>query len=255
MSFGRKLIIKIKNKWHNSEFKSAFLRFWFWLTIASLFLGFYIVGSMTNNFSNNVDKDIWIVYLVMSLIPIISIILGIKYKRIGYHCKKNIVGGAIVLFLLLSDATVIFETQKAYNNYVDNDYSYVTNLEQILKIDLPDEGKITTFKSPVGEKISAISFSNITFTSDDEISFFNDFIKESTLWTDKVTSYLQMIGDASVFGGKSSSYHYYYLIYNADLKTYNEVPKESGRYHSYCLRYNMDTNELFVEEYYLDFVV
>ena len=45
-------------------------------------------------------KNTWVFWLWLP-VPILSIILGFKYKRQGVKCKKNIVGGFIVGILLL----------------------------------------------------------------------------------------------------------------------------------------------------------
>ena len=255
MSLFRRLQIKLRNKWHDSEFKSGFLNFIFWLTIATIFITPYIVGIFDNLSEGEIElKYVSLIFLLMSIIPIISVVLGVKYKKIGYQCKKNIIGGIIILALMLMYSFAGFIGQKTYDIYTDKDYSYITNLEKIVNIDLPDEGKIKTYRAPVFGNMTEISFSDVVFTNKQEIMTFDEAVKNSDLWTNKATSYLKMITTATVWSSSDWSQEYYYLVYNVDLKTYNEVPKDSGKYHSYFIRYNMNAKELFINEYYLDFI-
>lgn len=45
-------------------------------------------------------KNTWVFWCWLP-IPIASILLGLKYIKVGVKCKKNIIGGFIIAFLLL----------------------------------------------------------------------------------------------------------------------------------------------------------
>ena len=109
MSFWRKVQIKIHNRWHDNQFKKVFLLLLFWLSIASLFIGVELanfLSQITNDLTE--CKYMWVLLLFLP-IPIASVLLGIKYKKIGYSCKKNIIGGIIMIFFLCIYSYFILE--------------------------------------------------------------------------------------------------------------------------------------------------
>ena len=143
MSFWRKLKIKVRNRWNDYQFKKNFLLVLFWLSIASLFIGVHLasyLSEITNDLTES--KYMWVLLLFLPL-PISSIVLGKKYKKLGYPCKKNIIGGIIMSFFLCIYAcfTIFYF---AHKDLLSDDYSYLRQLEEKIKFDFPKDGKIYT---------------------------------------------------------------------------------------------------------------
>ena len=73
-----------------------------------------------------IENHIWVFWCWLP-IPVLSIILGFKYKNAGFKCTKNIVGGFIIGFLMLIYGSFClmptFEQDynkiDAYKNYID----------------------------------------------------------------------------------------------------------------------------------------
>lgn len=249
MNFFRKMQIKIKNRWSDNKFKKNFLLGLFILTIACLWFPLFILAEFETT-PTSFTENMWVFYLFLP-IPILSIILGIKYKKVGYKCTKNIVAGFIIGFLLTvyGSFPFIFE-----NSYIE-DYSLVNEVEEKINFELPDNGEIKTInwdESAMGA-IKIISTSYIEFSDNDEIEKFVSDIKNSDKWLNKnnTNTYFEMLKPDTVmtgFDGES-----YDLIYIEDLNTYNTLPTESGIYKVYCLTYDVDNNQMEINYYTFEF--
>lgn len=254
MSFWRKLQIKIHNRWNDNQFKKIFLLLLFWLSIASLFIGSELaifLSKVTNDLTE--CKYMWVLLLFLP-IPIFSITLGIKYKKVGYHCKKNIIGGTIIIILLCiySYFTVFYF---AHKDYLFDDYSYLNKLEEKIQFDFPNKGKI--FTSKLGKiqmpSYQIIATSTVEFDNQEEIEDLEKRIQYSNIWTNNNTTILQST-EPTIYITENNQ-NIYYLIYIEDLNTFNQIPNQTGKYRTFCFIYDLDKNILNIYEYYLIFSV
>lgn len=253
MSFWRKIQIKVRNRWNDYNFKRIFLLVLFWLSIVSVYLASYL-DAFINGMIDDITgvKTTGPIYLVFSIIPILSFSLGIYYRKNGYLCKKNIIGGIIMTVIMVMASLTGFFTYFNVKDSFFDDYSYVNDLEDIIKFELPDTGDIFTDKgfnfNKDGYKL--ISSSEITFSDKEEIKKFNDSIKNSDIWVSNNSSYLKML--EPVFFVSDSDY---YMVYIKDLNIYNMAPSNSGSYYTYYLEYDIEESKLMVYEYYLSFSI
>lgn len=112
--------------------KRVFMIILFIVTILSIYGALFTYGLIgvirENTYGYNIFKDMWTFWLWLP-IPVLSIILGFKYKKQGLKCTKNIIGGFIVGFLLLiyGSMGLIFENLNDYTNSIfvitQNDYN------------------------------------------------------------------------------------------------------------------------------------
>lgn len=258
MSFFRKLQIKIRNRWNDFNFKKTFLLILFWLSIGSFFIAGFIDGIVNEIAYTDVTGFRYMgpVYLVCSVIPIASLILGIHYRKKGYLCKKNIIGGAIMTFFMLMFTLMGFTSYYTFKDNYSVDYSYVNDLEKVINFEFPDNGKIivdSNFNFDYGD-YTIISISNVIFNNDNEINEFNDKIKNSDMWTEQNSSYLKML-EPDFFVQGDDDNELYHMVYIKDLNTYNTVPTVSGVYHTYYFKYSMSESKLTIYEYNLEFTV
>lgn len=92
-----------KEKTRNIKLISIFMIILFIITICSLWGALWsvsLVDEINPQHGLNFTKNMWAFWCWLP-IPILSIILGFKYKKVGLKCTKNIVGGFIIGFLLL----------------------------------------------------------------------------------------------------------------------------------------------------------
>lgn len=251
MSFFRKLKIKIMNRWRDNKFKKNFLLVLFWLSILSIYGASYLDGFISGK-SDDITgfKYTGFIFLIFSFIPIMSLVLGVYYRKKGYLCKKNIVGGAIMsLIMLMATFSAFFSYYVVKDKYSD-DYSYLDNLESIINFEFPDNGDIlvdTSFNFNIDD-YNILSHTTVTFNNEEEISMFNNSISNSNNWVTKNSSYLKML-EPTFFVSESD----YYMVYINDLNLYNTVPTNSGTYHMYYLEYKEAESKLNIYEYYLNF--
>ncbi len=70
----------------------------FVLSLCSIYIALFLVGLVSGQ-NNLLAQDMWL-FFTMLPIPISSTVFGYVAKRKGYQCKKNIIGGIIMIVLL-----------------------------------------------------------------------------------------------------------------------------------------------------------
>lgn len=258
--FLRKKLINLENKLcisdvikgekftNNPKFIKTMMNILFVFTIVCLGLESYseslIAELLGYTFLDEIK--IWWVCLLWLPIPVLSIILGIKYRKKGYKCFKNIIAGSLITLFFVSILISFFLTSY-YSNY-NNEYNYsnIYMYEDMINIDLPEEGvlrsyqdiyveeydiKLTcfiTYYDGVGKEITDRLVENIKKND----KWFLNSEKESELET--VMLFNRSKGDL------------YYSIYNETLDEYNKLPMDNGNYHMYIMRYSVYTKTLYI---------
>ncbi len=212
----------------------------FIFTILSIFVANSIHDALNKSINPILAqyKDRW-VYLLFMIIPISSIILGIKYKNKGYKCKKNIVGGAIITFLLIISCPI------QHSPFI-KDYSKINDYKEILNIKLPDKGMLEIFD--IGRYDPYVSGDNkrIYVYYDKNINLENT-LKNSETWklSTKISPEVKELMPKTMTQEKSS----YISIYNGTTKEYNKLPAEKGVYQIYVMKYFLDDKTLEIHQY------
>jgi len=107
-------------------------------TLLSLYGALFSL-SLLNKFNPqygfNFIKNTWIFWCWLP-VPILSIVLGFKYKKRGFKCTKNIIGGFIIGFLLL-----IYGGFWLLPTYA-KDYSEIYKYEDVIDAELPSNGEL-----------------------------------------------------------------------------------------------------------------
>lgn len=247
MKIFQKLKIKINNRISETKFKTNMLKILFVLTILSIFFALGTISFVAEK-NDRLDYEYMWICLLFLPISISSIILGKKYRRKGYLCKKNIVGGIIITILLLMYGILPFGS-------IDNDYSYIDKLEKIINFELPNSGIISLedYSNVIIEpSFELISKGYVTFKDEKEIKNFEESISLSTIWKNKNSSYMQMQEPNNIVVQLSGKI--YYLLYNKDENTYNTIPTKEGKYEMYFLMYDMDENKMYTLNYKYKFI-
>ena len=205
--------------------------FLFILTILSFIFAENIISIISIN-----TEYLWTMWLWLP-IPILSIILGIKYKKRGIKCKKNIIAGFIIAFLLLvfGAYTFIFPNE----NYED-----IFKLEDIINLSLPSEGiySITEWNNRTDHEVYFSEYKTL-----------EDNLETSNTWITKkdISSNLEIF--ISPFMICQNEETCYYSVYITELEEYNSLPQENGTYHIYSMVYNKERHSLLIEEYDYNF--
>lgn len=225
----------------------------FIFTLLTLYIALALVSVKTNNSNSAMTENMWRFFLVLP-IPLASLILGIIYKRKGFKTTKNIVAGIIFTLLLSIYGSFTF----IFSGMYSHDYSYVNRIETEIGLDLPDSGIVTTQRWSSGVEqetqtdiVEYLFKSDITFTNEAEIQKFNTEIGESSLWLASVST--PLMGEIpAMFSYLTLSDQYdCFMIYNADLDTYNSIPEKSGTYRFAYIAYDSQNAKMVIGEYNL----
>ena len=210
----------------------------FVLSILSIFIALIITvasiqASPIPEFPFAIDEHLWKFLLVIP-IPVLSIVLGIIYKRKGYKCKKNIVGGIIMATLLFIYG--MFPTLLATN--ISHDMKYAQEISQEINFDIPDDGHISVAVAP---EDNCHLYAMIKITNEEEHDFVARLKKSSNWKTDM--SFIPANAITPYELAITSKYHYF-SVYNTTTNSYNNF---TGKL--IYMAYNVDTNILYVYWY------
>lgn len=241
-----------------------FLIVLFILTILSIWLGLLIVSFLTHSnypsflieyfpsmrvsissFYVEVSSALMISYLwgvfLCLPIPILSIVLGIIYRRKGLKCLKNIVVGIIVGVILFAIGITSFVS----NPNLEHDYQEVYSYQEMIGVEMPTEGRFFELESAYYDVLSIhyIWFSNTLETE----KFYNN-LKTGEYWlsSQEVSTNLAYFIPIVC---QSTEQECYYSIYVRELNTYNQLPSELGEYHIECMVYDPDILSFKMVEY------
>lgn len=189
-------------------------------------------------------KKLWMFWLWLP-VPILSIVLGIKYKKIHASFDKNILSGVIVaIFLLIFGSFYFFP--------INQDYDKIYSYEDALNITLPSEGEVyiqeyDTYFNDMKDFVKIDAY----YDSDDCIEM-KESIKNKPSWlsVNELSSELRIFIPTTLVGSESS----YFSIYNKTLDNYNSVPNESGEYSICVMMFDNENKHLEINEYSFSYV-
>ena len=236
------LMLKIEN---DKTIKNI-MTFLFILTIISFFGAIktwdFAAESQNNAVGFSSVSTTWFFWLWLP-IPILSIILGYKYKKKGIKCKKNIVAGYIIGFLLLLYGSFWF-IMPSY----EADYSEINKYKDIIGVKLPSSGKLEKIKWDYNSDPDKTDYQTIhVFYNKDGIKKLEKGIKSNENWilSTEIKSQLNVLIPEAFIKGENI----YFLIYNESLNEYNSLPKNSGNYKIYAMMYNTSLKLLEIDEF------
>ena len=238
----------------NPSFVKNALRILFILTLFSLIGAmrtWAFIMDITHVHGFDFVKTTWAFWLWLP-VPILSIVLGIKYKRAGIKCTKNIVGGFIIGFLLfIYGAFWMFPMfSEDYNKNIAYNYSEINNYKNIIDAELPDDGEL--IRENYGEffEQDKREYSKIDVYYDKEdTSKLEDSIINGENWilSSEMKSELKIyISSMMLFDNEGDDY---FSIYNKTLKKYNTLPEEAGDYEIYVMKYDIDEQHLEIHRF------
>lgn len=198
-----------------------------WFALIATIVGFNL--SPMPEFSFSMVEYMWIFYTFIPL-PLASLILGIVFLKKKYKCKKNIIGGFIMAGLLAIYGS--FTPMMAWQ--VKHDFNFITEIESVLSIELPDSGYVSYRQITLG---SVTAEGMAKFDNAEEMLA----IAQSGKWVISAKD-LQINGLPSY---KTDGYDYYYL-YDVDCKAVNPAEGKHDGHDYIYLAYRKDGNILHI---------
>lgn len=234
---------------HNPKFIKNSMIVLFILVILSIWFALYtwdFIDKIIPQHGFNHTKNTWVFWLWLP-IPIISIILGIKYNKVGFKTTKNIVAGFIVTFLLL-----IYGSFSLLPSYTV-EYDEINNYKSFLNIDIPNEGELQIQDWNAYSEDDKKDFTVIEAYYDNiDTNKIENSIEKSDKWINNtdIKSELKIYIPTIVLSFYSND-NVYYSFYNQTLDEYNKVPNSSGEYQIYTMKYYKEKKQLSIYKYKL----
>ena len=238
--------LKITEKNTHNRWK-VFSIILFVASLLSIFVALVLVA-MVSSKNHLFVENTWL-FLLLTPIPIASLILGFILKSKGYKYKKNIIVGIIMTALLCIYGSFSF----IFANVYDHSDKPIIRTEQTLRIDIPEHKQISTQDWTKGTQ--SVSRGYIYSTSDiyfDDLAV-EDFEKQlanDERWLYSVSN--DLIGITSPMN--DYGIYDYVLVYNVDTGEYNTLPNNSGKYRFINILYRLEENQMKIVEYDIDYV-
>lgn len=221
------------------------------LLIASLCvvpLAIIIMANLNYNVYNPSQNN-W-VFLILEIIPLISTLFGIIYRK-DNGIVNIIIGIMISFYFIMFGSSWITDNTKV-------EYKEIYKYKDILEIELPREGNAYLLKNVTDAYIE--NEYNILDIDYDEkyskklinnIKNNNNFIISKEL-DKKLIKYISVSQRTTsdnkllVYDEDILDYESYYMIYNKTLDIYNEPIKKAGKYELYVIRYLPESRHLSI---------
>lgn len=236
---------KNKEKRH-SNFVTTFMTILFAITLMSLFGSLATIAGIDILFQDAEsvikEKAIALAFWIWLPVPVLSIILGFKYKKAGFKCTKNIVGGFIIGFYLFTYGFLGLLPNSGM------DYFELYPYRSIVEVSLPNNGRYEKLYWPTYVDTDKINYTNINIYYDKaNVENFVKEIKNNPHWIsgDNFEPELEILLP-SAFQVTSDCY---ISIYIKEIKKYNTLPEVAGNYEVYIMKYDISDKKLEIHKF------
>lgn len=186
----------------------------------------------------NLMKNNW-AYFCLLPVPILSIILGYKFNKIGIKCKKNIVAGFIMCFILIFSGFPYF----IENSEKKEEYKEIYKYQNIINLQLPNNGEIDIYNWGPTSMEDMDNYREIfVYYDNEDVAILEKDIENNPNWFlyTEIKSNLKIMIPIILSGDNDA----YYCIYNNTTNQYNALPNEPGVYEIYAMKYDQSNKEL-----------
>lgn len=192
-----------------------------------------------------------VTYLI-EIIPIITLVVGIRFKTNKKLNSKKDISISICCIIFVFVSLFLLQFGVHIGPYKFNDIGKKLDYNEFISIDLPDDVEIseTSTDDPKKGKEKERNY-GIILNSKDKNNI-EKSMKDSKNWTKGYLLKSDLYIFIDDFGYNDSSY---YLIYNSDNKEYNSVPESTGIYKYYVASYNPNINNgnIEISEFYYQY--
>lgn len=231
-------------EYHNPKFIRNFMNILFIITICSLWGAlwtFAFVSEINPQHGFNFIRNAWVFWCWLP-IPVLSIILGFKYKNAGFKCTKNIVGGFIIGFLMLIYGSFCLMPT------FEQDYNKIDAYKNYIDAPLPNNGEleIQNWGTYFDEDKTNYTIINVYYDKEDVNDLVNS-IENSNNWilSKEIKSELKILIPSQL----KSDFDAYYSIYNKTTNEYNTLPTIAGNYEIYAMKYDKSDKHLEIHKF------
>lgn len=217
-------------------------------TIATLWLGLYLQGILNTYFPKygfSFTENYGVFWCLLP-IPILSIILGYKYKKEGFKCKKNIVAGYIIgILLIIYGSFCMFPTH-------EQDYTKINDYKGIINLELPSSGvlEIIDWDSYPNKDMTEYTTINAYYAQVDVTELVKSIENNSNWMLSKEMKTELKVFLTSLLVSDDDAY---FSIYNRTTNEYNILPEESGVYEIYAMKYDKSDKKLQVDKFKISY--
>lgn len=241
---GDKSNFKGVKKYHNPHFIKTFMIILFIITICSLGGALWtmaLVDKIHPQHGFNFTKNTWVFWCWLPF-PVLSVILGFKYKNAGFKCTKNIVGGFIIGFLLLIYGSFCFIPT------FEQDYSKIDTYKNFIDAKLPSNGEleIQDGGTYLDEDKTNYTIINVYYDEEDVSNLVNS-IENNNNWilSKEIKSELKILIPSQLRSDDDA----YFSIYNKTTNQYNSLPETAGNYEIYTMKYDKSDKKLEIHKF------
>lgn len=217
------------------------LNFIFFITILSILAGLMLIMICIILFNIPgyplaMMEYLWM-FLLFTPIPIYCIVVGLKYKKQGFKCLKNILAGLILTIIFIIYGLGSF----ALRDQISHDPYNFHQVEKVVNMNFPDEGKISVAirHEENVKKVVMVKFKN---SVKDEVLQ----IVQNGPWRDYQDISEEYINQNYLSLTKEYDYFCMYNVSNKSFYSYGQ------RDNMIYLAYNKLTNTLFIVDYYVN---
>lgn len=215
----------------------------FILTILSFFAAAKLDSYLTPE-GMDFFKNMWIFWCWLP-VPVLSIVLGFKYRKIGIPCVKNIVAGFIVTLLLIVFGSFCLLPTPDLSDLMMEAES--VEYSQIIGMELPKPLGVTSEEvwNPLSKDKTELASARFLYANKDSEELVH-FIKNSDRWMkgNNINDDLKLMLPEKF----SLDENTYVLIYNQTNGAYNTQPNSDGTYKLYVMKYDMSINSLEIHQ-------
>lgn len=223
----------------------VFMIILFILTLLSLYLGVFLIIVITSikNVPDEMAFNYSWVFLCFLPLTILSIVLGYKFKK-RIRCKKNIVAGFIMTFILLCFGLMALDPVKPIS------YQEFLKYQEYLNVNLPSDGLYLI--DALQSDSTDVVFRNVYYQRSEETTKLFNEIRESNYWIAKedLSTNLSWLNTYKSCVGFDTCYYSFYI---KELDSYNTYPTKTGDYHILVMHYDADNTMLRLNEYLFHF--
>ena len=186
------------------------------IRVVFLLISFVVSISSFSSFPYTYFNYMWICLLFIP-IPLISMLLGIKYKKRKHRCKKNIIAGLIVtiLFATLGSFSLAFK-----NVLANHDKSHINKLPTYFQTLINPDDITLSYTEHFLPSTNYVMVIKMKQTTRDK---FTSYVNSNYLWYDDMESFPKKVIDS--YSKLQTLMFNHYVMYSETNKTfyYNET--------------------------------
>ena len=218
------------------------------LTIASIFMGLMVVSLVHTlghyaNVNEAFVENLYILYFFIPF-PLLSILVGMKAKKIGIRGRGCIILGVIFTFILgiYGSFALLFNASISHNKNHLLEYSNQTGIE------IPYDCYFTYVDMSMGSRTEETTlYAVMTLTNETEIMEFESALSNNPIWQNGINyNYMDFYNLTKV------SEYEYFALYDCQTNQFVTGDLSVGDHHLICVAYDYEEKVVMIIDYYLE---